>query len=170
MAESRNQRILIVDNDEKESNRLEAIVQEAGYDTISTWSGFEALELLKSQKIDILLVSSYLPDLYIGDFLARVRSLPVSALLDRHAGGARCCPGFINGTSRVWRRKTLVKMKGRNRRVIACIPSGRATVGAGSPFDVLRAPVQSARIAAVRIGSMPTICSSALPFSPDPPF
>ena len=55
MAESRNQRILIVDNDEKESNRLEAIVQEAGYDTISTWSGFEALELLKSQKIDILL-------------------------------------------------------------------------------------------------------------------
>ena len=55
MTESRKKRILIVDNDEKESNRLEAIVQEAGYDTISTWSGFEALELLKSQKIDILL-------------------------------------------------------------------------------------------------------------------
>jgi CheY-like chemotaxis protein len=77
MAESRNQRILIVDNDEKESNRLEAIMREAGYDTISTWSGLEALEFLKSQKTDILLVSSYLPDLYIGDFLARVRSLPV---------------------------------------------------------------------------------------------
>ena len=77
MAESRNQRILIVDNDEKESNRLEAMVREAGYDTISTWSGLEALELLESQKIDILLVSSYLPDLYIGDFLARVRSLPI---------------------------------------------------------------------------------------------
>ena len=51
MAESRNQRILIVDNDEKESNRLEAMVQRAGYDTITTWSGLEALELLKSRKL-----------------------------------------------------------------------------------------------------------------------
>jgi CheY-like chemotaxis protein len=76
MAESRNQRILIVDNDEQESNRLEAMIQGAGYDTITTWSGVEALELLKSQKIDILLVSSYLPDMYIGDFLARLGKLP----------------------------------------------------------------------------------------------
>jgi CheY-like chemotaxis protein len=77
MAESRHQRILIVDNDEQESNRLAAMVQGVGYDTITTWSGLEALELLKSQKIDILVVSSYLPDLYIGDFLARLHSLPV---------------------------------------------------------------------------------------------
>ena len=50
----------------RESNRLEAMLHEAGYETITTWSGLEALELLKSQKVDILLVSSYLPDLYIG--------------------------------------------------------------------------------------------------------
>ena len=77
MPESRNQRILIVDNDEQESSKLAATLQHAGYDTITTWSGLEALELLKSQKIDILLVSSYLPDLYIGDFLERLRSLPI---------------------------------------------------------------------------------------------
>jgi CheY-like chemotaxis protein len=77
MSESRNQRILIVDNDEKESNRLEAMLQGAGYDTITTWSGVEALELLKSRKIDILLLSSYLPDMYIGAFLARLGDLPV---------------------------------------------------------------------------------------------
>lgn len=77
MGESRNQRILIVDNDEKESKRLEAMVRGAGYDTITTWSGLEALDLLKSGKIDVLLVSSYLPDLYIGDFLARLRGLPI---------------------------------------------------------------------------------------------
>ena len=76
MAESRNQWILIVDNDEKESKRLETVLQGGGYDTITTWSGLEALDLLKSQKIDILLVSSYLPDLYIGDFLARLHGLP----------------------------------------------------------------------------------------------
>jgi DNA-binding response OmpR family regulator len=53
------------------------MVRGAGYDAISTWSGLEALDLLKSGKIHVLLVSSYLPDLYIGDFLARVRSLPI---------------------------------------------------------------------------------------------
>ncbi len=77
MEELHNKRVLIVDNDEQESNKLETIVQRAGYDPITTWSGLEALELLKSQKVDILLVSSYLPDLYIGDFLARLRNLPV---------------------------------------------------------------------------------------------
>ena len=76
-AESQNKRILIVDNDEQESGKLEVVVRRAGYDPITTWSGLEALERLKSQKVDILLVSSYLPDLYIGDFLERLHSLPV---------------------------------------------------------------------------------------------
>jgi DNA-binding NtrC family response regulator len=77
MEESQNKRILIVDNDEQESRKLEAMVEGAGYDPIATWSGLEALDLLKSEKVDILLVSSYLPDLYIGDFLARLHTLPV---------------------------------------------------------------------------------------------
>ena len=77
MAESRNKRILIVDNNEEESGRLGVILQRAGYDSIATWSGLEALELLKSEKYDILLVSSYLPDVYVGDFFERVNRLPL---------------------------------------------------------------------------------------------
>ncbi len=42
-AESQNKRILIVDNDEQESGKLEVVVQRAGYDPITTWSGLEAL-------------------------------------------------------------------------------------------------------------------------------
>jgi CheY-like chemotaxis protein len=42
MAESRNKRILIVDNDEEESGRLGVMLQRAGYDSIATWSGLEA--------------------------------------------------------------------------------------------------------------------------------
>jgi DNA-binding response OmpR family regulator len=61
MEESPNKRILIVDNDEQESNKLEAMVQHAGYDPITTWSGLEALELLKSQKVDIVPLEN--PDL-----------------------------------------------------------------------------------------------------------
>jgi len=81
MGESRKHRILIVDNEEKESKRLEAMARGAGYDTITTWSGLEALDLLKSGKINVLLVSSYLPDLYIGDFLARLHGLPTQPCL-----------------------------------------------------------------------------------------
>ena len=77
MAESRNKRILIVDNNEEESGRLGVMLQRAGYDSIATWSGLEALELLKSGEYDVLLVSSYLPDVYVGDFFERLNRLPV---------------------------------------------------------------------------------------------
>ena len=55
MTESRKKRILIVDNDEEESGRLGGMLQRAGYDSSATWSGLEALKLLKSEKYDILL-------------------------------------------------------------------------------------------------------------------
>ena len=77
MTESPKKCILIVDNDEQESSKLGAMVQRAGYDSVTTWSGLEALEFLTARKIDILVVSSYLPDMYIGDFLSRLANLPV---------------------------------------------------------------------------------------------
>jgi CheY-like chemotaxis protein len=77
MAELRNKRVLIVDNDEEESGRLGVMLKRTGYDTLATWSGLEALELLKSGEYDILLVSSYLPDIYVGDFFARLNHMPV---------------------------------------------------------------------------------------------
>jgi CheY-like chemotaxis protein len=77
MAELRNKRVLIVDNNEQESGRLGVMLQGSGFDSIATWSGLEALELLKSGEYDILLVSSYLPDVYVGDFFERLNRLPV---------------------------------------------------------------------------------------------
>ena len=76
MAESENKRVLIVDNDEEEARRLEEILEQAGYNSSATWSGLEALELLKSRRYDVLLVSSYLPDLYVGDFFGRLNQMP----------------------------------------------------------------------------------------------
>jgi CheY-like chemotaxis protein len=77
MSESRNKRVLIVDNNEEESGRLGVMLQRSGYDSIATWSGLAALELMKSEKYDILLVSSYLPDVYVGEFFERLSRLPV---------------------------------------------------------------------------------------------
>jgi CheY-like chemotaxis protein len=75
-AETRR-RVLIIDNNEDVLATLDRELKEAGYDTVTTWSGVEALRLLNSHTFDSLLVDDYLPDLYIGDFLERVSRLPV---------------------------------------------------------------------------------------------
>ena len=70
-------RILIVDNSDKELGTLRGILGRAGCDTVGTWSGMEALNLLQSKDFDVLLVDEYLADLYVGDFLKRVSRLPI---------------------------------------------------------------------------------------------
>jgi CheY-like chemotaxis protein len=73
---SGNKRILIVDNDEEEACAFVSMLERSGLKPETTWSGLEALELIKSKKFDILLVSNYLPDLYIGEFFERLKALP----------------------------------------------------------------------------------------------
>lgn len=68
--------VLIVDHNEEESRMLASLLERAGHQAITTWSGLEALELLKAQPFDLLLVTSYLPDLYVGDFFERFNRLP----------------------------------------------------------------------------------------------
>ena len=60
----------------KNPRKLEGMLQQAGYDSSTTWSGLDALELLQSRRYDVLLASAYLPDLYVGDFCERLRRLP----------------------------------------------------------------------------------------------
>jgi len=64
-------RVLIVDNNEDTLQTLQGILENAGFDTQTTWSGREALGLLESQGFDVLLVDDYLPDLHSNDFLTR---------------------------------------------------------------------------------------------------
>ena len=77
MGAETTRQILIIDNNEGVLATLDRELKEAGYDTVTAWSGVEALRLLNSQTFDSLLVDDYLPDLYIGDFLERVSRLPV---------------------------------------------------------------------------------------------
>ena len=69
-------RVLIVDNNEEEARIFASLLEHAGYSPSTTWSGLEALELLKSGEFAILLVSNYLPDLFVGEFLERLHALP----------------------------------------------------------------------------------------------
>lgn len=76
MKESKK-RVLIVDNNEKVLWTLQGVLENSGFDTYTTWSGCEALDLLKTQDFQVLLVDDYVPDLHSSDFLSRVASLPI---------------------------------------------------------------------------------------------
>ncbi len=70
------QPVLVVDNNDDALAVLGKELKELGHEPVTTWSGVEALRLLKSRRFGALLVDSYLPDMYIGDFLQRVSGLP----------------------------------------------------------------------------------------------
>jgi CheY-like chemotaxis protein len=72
-----NKTALIVDNDENIQRLLQGILQPLGFKTHATWSGYEALALIKSDHLDVLLVDDYVPDLYFHDLLKRVWQLPI---------------------------------------------------------------------------------------------
>src|SRR5437016_5143372 len=69
--------VLIVDNDDRILWRFQEMLENAGFNTTATWSGHEALGLLRSGVFDVLLVDDYLPDLHHHDFLERVRRLSI---------------------------------------------------------------------------------------------
>jgi two-component system alkaline phosphatase synthesis response regulator PhoP len=73
----KNKTALIVDNDEKIQRLLQGILQDLGFETRTTWSGYEALELIKSDHLDVLVVDDYVPDLHFRDLLKRVGQLPI---------------------------------------------------------------------------------------------
>jgi CheY-like chemotaxis protein len=70
-------RVLVVDNNEPILATFQKVLERAGFDTHTTWSGREALTLLQSKEFDVLLVDDYLPDLHASDFLNRVGRLPI---------------------------------------------------------------------------------------------
>jgi DNA-binding response OmpR family regulator len=69
-------RILIVDNDDQESSALCDFLKQAGFEAWATWSGVHALEHLELNHFDILLVDDYVADVYVGEFIRAVCSLP----------------------------------------------------------------------------------------------
>jgi CheY-like chemotaxis protein len=69
--------VLIVDNDDRVLWKFQQLLENSGFNTTATWSGHEALGLLRSGVFDVLLVDDYLPDLHSHDFIERVNRLPI---------------------------------------------------------------------------------------------
>lgn len=83
-------KVLIVDNDDRVLWRFQEALENAGFDTYATWSGHEALALLRSGEFRVLLVDDYLPDVHSHDFLERVGRLPIQpAIVVMHGSAPR---------------------------------------------------------------------------------
>lgn len=85
-------RILILESNDALAEAFQSRLQEAGFDARCTWSGHEALALLRSTEFDVLLMDNYLPDLHATDFLARVNRLPMQPWVVVMKGDAEPAP------------------------------------------------------------------------------
>jgi CheY-like chemotaxis protein len=71
--EHNRNRVLIVDNNDCFINALDRLLRGDGFDTRTTWSGYDALALMQSHPFDVLLVDEYIADLHVSEFLKRVK-------------------------------------------------------------------------------------------------
>ena len=75
MRQEHKPNVLIVDNDDRILWEFQELLENAGFNTQTTWSGREALAMMQSGNFGILLVDEYLPDVHSHDFLERVTRL-----------------------------------------------------------------------------------------------
>ena len=66
-------RVLIADCHEEVLIILEKLLEDAGFETTTAWTGKDTVRLLESQFFDLVLVNEYLPDADCEDLLRLVR-------------------------------------------------------------------------------------------------
>ena len=68
--------LLIVDNEDRIRRSLETMFRNEGFETYSTWSAHEALDLLRERGFHVIVVGDHLPDLHYPEFLRRASHWP----------------------------------------------------------------------------------------------
>lgn len=77
MVGDNRKKILILDNDDRVLWAFKDAFETQGYRTWTTWSGQEALRLLRSVEFDVVLTASYLPDMHVDEFFHSVERMTV---------------------------------------------------------------------------------------------
>ncbi|GAC1400653.1 MAG: response regulator [Chloroflexota bacterium] len=75
------QSILIVDDSPSATPELRALLEGEGYQVLTALRGEEALDILQTSKVDLIVSESLLPGMDGFDFVRRVREIPRFALL-----------------------------------------------------------------------------------------
>lgn len=92
MVSNQRRRFLIVDNSEQESAALVQLFESSGHEASATWSGRDALDYLESHRFDALLVDQYVADMYVGELIERVLTLPNHPRVVIMKGSGKCKP------------------------------------------------------------------------------
>jgi len=79
--EAAKKRILVIDDDEHVLISLEGLLETEGYETRTAWSGKEGLELLRSQKFDLVLLDDYLWDIEHEEILKEIQRMEIQPLV-----------------------------------------------------------------------------------------
>ena len=68
-------RILIVDDQPEVCSLVQKVLERAGYEVLTAWTGEDALELMKQQPVDLLIVDKNLPRMHGGEVIVHARKL-----------------------------------------------------------------------------------------------
>lgn len=72
---SETRKILVVDDEEDVRDTLHNVLKSLNYDPYTAESGAEALEIIKNEKIDVVLSDLYMPEMDGIELLKRIRSV-----------------------------------------------------------------------------------------------
>jgi len=81
MEGQQQQKILIVDNDERVLRVIDGFLANAGVDTRTASDGHLALDLLQLQECDLVLVADHLADFSLHGFLKELQRFPTRPLV-----------------------------------------------------------------------------------------
>lgn len=104
-------RILVIHWDDDELISLEHLLEDQGYETVTTWDLQVGLELLRSRHFDLVMAADHEPHLDAGEILREVQSRVPCIVLRQ---GGDCDPAYFLtlGAKAVlfsWERGTLIK-------------------------------------------------------------
>ncbi len=68
-------KILIVDDQPEVCSLVQKVLQRVGYDVKTAWSGEDAVELLKKESVDLVIVDKNLPRMHGGEVIVQARKL-----------------------------------------------------------------------------------------------
>ena len=71
------EKILIVEDDKDISNLIKKILSSQKYETISAYSGTEAVQIIKKNNIDLILLDLMLPDMTGEEIIETVKDIPI---------------------------------------------------------------------------------------------
>ena len=77
-ASSARKRVLVIDDDEQVLTALDALLEDAGCDATTAWSGREALRMLRTGTFDLVVLDDYLADVTSEEILRHLQKMPVS--------------------------------------------------------------------------------------------